>query len=59
MTGTQPASTSGRAEDLSAEQLPRAWKVLASVAGGLVEDQFTQVAYVDNEGTDTQVGAGG
>jgi hypothetical protein len=49
------AAGGGKEAELSAEQLPKAWKALATVAG-LVEDQFTPVAYVENQGSDTQVG---
>lgn len=48
------AAGGSKEAELSAEQLPKAWKALATVAG-LVEDQFTPVAYVENEGSDTQV----
>ncbi|KAF6250498.1 hypothetical protein COO60DRAFT_1705829 [Scenedesmus sp. NREL 46B-D3] len=40
---------------LAPEQMPGAWKALASVAGKMVEDVFRPVAYIDNDTTDTQV----
>jgi hypothetical protein len=40
---------------LAPEQMPGAWKALASVAGKMVEDVFRPVAFIDNITTDTQV----
>jgi hypothetical protein len=40
---------------LAPEQMPGAWKALASVAGRMVEDVFKPVAFIENMTTDTQV----
>jgi hypothetical protein len=42
---------------LAPEQMPGAWKALASVAGKMVEDVFRPVAFIENDTTDTQVNA--
>jgi hypothetical protein len=53
------ADTAAAAESampaLAPEQMPGAWKALASVAGKMVEDVFRPVAYIENKTTDTQV----
>ncbi len=49
------AAGAAAALGLSVEQLPGAWKALASIAGKVIEGMFTPVAYLDNERTDTQV----
>jgi hypothetical protein len=40
---------------MTPEQMPGAWKALASVAGKMVEDVFRPVAFIENNATDTQV----
>jgi hypothetical protein len=44
---------------LTPEMMPSAWRALTKVCGKMVDDIFTPVAYLDNPGSDTQVGGAG